>query len=391
MEVHAANPKDDEAAAFYALALLGNAAASPPDLTYARQKKAAALLESVGTRHPQHPGIAHYFIHAYDVPELAHLAVPAARAYSKIAPDVPHALHMPSHIFTRLGLWDDVIASNLASAGAAQKYAKTSGMTATWDQELHATDYLVYAYLQSAQDRRAGAVVERLRSVTRAEPPVLAAAFALAAAPARLALERHDWTAAAALTLPATNIPWDKYRWSESNIYYAVALGAARTGNLPRAKEHVAKLAAMHKEIAGKDKYAGIIDAQGRSASAWIAYAEGRADEATTLLRAAAELEESIEKHPVTPGAVLPARELLGDLLLAQQKPADALEAYQAALKQSPRRFNSIAGAMLAAERSGKLEDAKRFAGELLEIAAKAEVQRPELAEAKRIRSLPQP
>jgi tetratricopeptide (TPR) repeat protein len=224
-----------------------------------------------------------------------------------------------------------------------------------------------------------------VRSLSRAEPPVLAAAFALAAAPARFALERHDWTAAAALTLPATNIPWDKYRWSESSIYFAAALGAARSGNLPRAKEQVAKLDAMHKEIAGKDKYAGVIDAQSRAASAWIAQADGRAEDATSLLRAAAELEESLEKHPVTPGAVLPARELLGDLLLAQQKPADALDAYKAALKQSPRRFNSTAGAMFAAERSGNVEEAKRFARELLEITAHAEVQRPELAQAKRL------
>jgi hypothetical protein len=383
--LHAAYPRDHEAAAFYALSLLGSAAVSPADHGYVRQKKAAGLLDGIAASHPQHPGIAHYFIHAYDAPELAQLAVPAARAYAKIAPEVPHALHMPSHIFTRLGLWDDMIASNIASAEAARAYEKKSGMPGAWDQELHALDYMMYGYLQGAQDRRAGQVLERLTSVSRAEPPVIAAAYALAAAPARYALERHDWRAAAALALPATNIPWDKYRWSESNIYYASALGAARTGDLPRAKQQVALLDARYQELRGKDKYADLIEAQRRAAAAWIAQAEGRPDEAVTLLRSAAELEESLEKHPVTPGAVLPARELLGDLLLAQQKPADALKAYEATLVYSPGRFNSVAGAMRAAERSGDAAAAQRYARQLLALSAKADTERPEMAEAKRL------
>ena len=386
-ELHGKYPKDDEAAAFYALALLGSAAASPSDRTYGRQKKAAGLLDAVAAAHPQHPGIAHYFIHAYDAPELAHLALPAARAYAKIAPDVPHALHMPSHIFTRLGLWEDAIASNIASAETARAYAKQSGMAGAWDQELHALDYLMYGYLQGAQDRRAAQVLERLRGVTHAEPPVVAAAYALAAAPARYALERHDWRAATALVLPVTNIAWDKYRWSESTIYYAAALGAAQTGDLPRAIQHVATLESLYQELRGRDKYAGVIDAQRRAAAGWIAQADGRTDEAATLLRSAADLEESLEKHPVTPGAVLPARELLGDLLLVQQKPADALKAYQATLKHSPGRFNSVAGAMRAAERSGDSVAARRYARELLAMCAKADTERPDTTDAKRIAS----
>ncbi|MDO8678522.1 MAG: hypothetical protein Q7R30_08165 [Acidobacteriota bacterium] len=386
-EVHAAHPKDDEAAAFYALALLGSAAGLPSDRTFARQKKAAGLLDAVAAAQPRHPGIAHYFIHAYDAPELAHLALGAARSYAKIAPGVPHALHMPSHIFTRLGLWEDAILSNIASAESARTFATRSGMAGVWDQELHALDYLMYGYLQGAQDRRAAEVLERLRGVTRAEPPVIAAAYALAAGPARYALERRDWRAAAALALPATNIAWEQYRWSETNIYFAAALGAARTGDLPRAKQQVATLEARHREVNGKDKYAGLIEAQRRAAAAWIAQAEGRPDEAVTLLRSAADLEESIEKHPVTPGAVLPARELLGDLLLAQQQPAEALKAYQATLAHSPKRFNSVAGAMRAAERSGDGAAAGRYARDLLAMCAKADTERPEVSEARRIAS----
>ena len=386
-ELHAAYPKDDEAAAFYALALLGSAAVSTSDRTYARQKKAAGLLDAVAAAHPKHPGIAHYFIHAYDAPELALLALSAARAYAKIAPDVPHALHMPSHIFTRLGLWEDAIASNIASAETARAYATKSGMAGAWDQELHALDYLMYGYLQGAQDRRAAQVLERLSGITHAEPPVIAAAYALAAAPARYALERHDWRAAAALALPATNVAWDKYRWSESSIYYASALGAARTGDISRAKQQVATLEALYQELRGKDKYADVIEAQRRAAAAWIAQADGRTDEAETLLRSAADLEESMEKHPVTPGAVLPARELLGDLLLVQQKPADALKAYDATLTHSPRRFNSVAGAMRAAERSGDGAVARRYARELLALCANADTERPEVTEAKKIAS----
>ena len=227
------------------------------------------------------------------------------------------------------------------------------GCAARGTEELHALDYLVYAYLQGGQDRRAAAVLDRIRSVERAEPPSLVAAYALAAAPARYALERHDWRGAAALVLPAANIAWESYRWSESNVHFAVALGAARSGNLARARQEVAKLDSMYQELRGKDKYAGLIDAQRRAAAAWIAQAEGRPAEASGLLRSAADIEESIEKHPVTPGVVLPARELLGDLLLEQKRPAEALAAYEAALKRSPRRFNSVAGAMRAAERSG--------------------------------------
>jgi tetratricopeptide (TPR) repeat protein len=292
---------------------------------------------------------------------------------------------MPSHIFTRLGLWDDAIASNAASANAAMKYEASSGMPGVWDQELHALDYLVYAYLQGAQDRRAAVVLQRIAGVSRAEPPVQAAAYTLAASPVRYALERRDWKGAAALELPRANIRWESYRWSESNVYFAVALGAARSGDLPRARQEVARLAALYEEIRGRDKYAGLIEAQRRIASAWIAQAEGRFAEALTLHRSAADLEESIEKHPVTPGMVLPARELLGDLLLEQGRPAEALQAYEATLKHSPRRFNSIAGAMRAAERAGDGAAAVRHARELLALSAKADSPRAGITEARRI------
>jgi hypothetical protein len=378
-------PADDEGAAFYALALLGGAAVSPSDPTFQRQKKAAALLDGVAAKYPQHPGIAHYFIHAYDSPPLAQLALGSARTYARIAPGVPHALHMPSHIFTRLGLWQDMIASNEAAAKAGREYATATSMDAVWDQELHSLDYLIYGYLQGAQDREAARVLERVRSVSRAEPPSQASAYTLAASPARYALERHDWAAAARLTLPATNIKWENFRWSESNVYFAAGLGAARSGDIMRARQVVSALERLYREIEGKDKYAGLIEAQRRSVAAWIAQAEGRAEEAASLQRSAADLEESIEKHPVTPGAVLPARELLGDLLFAQNRPADALRAYQATLMHSPNRFNSVAGAMHAAERAGDVATAQRYARELIALSAKADSPRPDLADARKL------
>lgn len=384
-DLHKAFPDDDEAMAFYALALLGGAAASPTDPTYDRQRRAAALLDRIAAKYPAHPGIAHYFIHAYDSPELAHLAVPAARAYAKIAPGVPHALHMPSHIFTRLGLWDDAIQSNIASAEAGRAHAAKAGMKGVWDQELHALDYLMYGYLQSAQDKRAADVLARVSSATVVQPPVMAGAYTVAAAPARYVLERRDWKAAAALQMPPSNLNWQNFRWSESNIYYAQALGAARSGDLAAARAGVAKLEASYAEIRGKDKYADLIEAQRRVVAAWIAQAEGKPDEALSLARAAADLEESIEKHPVTPGMVLPARELLGDLLMVQQKPAEALTAYRSTLGHSPRRFHSIAGAMRAAERAGDGSAARTFAQQLLELTAKADSERPEIADAKRL------
>jgi hypothetical protein len=379
--LHAAYPDDDEAAAFYAIALQGTALKT--DKTYAAYKKSAAVLDRIAARHPSHPGVAHYYIHAYDTPELANLALNAARSYAKIAPDVPHALHMPSHIFTRLGLWQDSIVSNLASAKSARAFAVRVGMKGNWDQELHALDYLMYAYLQGAQDREAEKVLNQLRAVKQTNPAV-SAAYALAAAPARFMLERRQWAAAAALSRPPIALPWEKYRWSESNVYFAAALGAARTGQSDRARQQIALLQQYQHELTGKDVAgAALIDAQRRMASAWLARAEGNNDEATKLAREAADIEDGIDKHPVTPGAVLPARELFADLLLEVGQPAAALPEYERSLQNAPKRLLSLAGAARAAKLSGDGVKARQYYKQLVELTAQADTPRPEITEAK--------
>src|SRR5688572_26323434 len=316
-ELHAAHPADDEGAIFYALALIGTAQAS--DKTYANQKKAAALLNGVLPKHPRHPGVAHYLIHSFDSPPLAAMALDAARAYAKIAPASPHARHMPSHIFVRLGLWEDSIGSNLASAEAARAHvAKTNPGAMPFD-ELHALDYLVYAWLQRGEDDKARATIERVASTAKLDLPNFAAAYALAAIPGRFALERRAWAEAAAIEPRQPAIfPWDTIPYAEASVWYARGLGAARSGNLAVARDASAKLAALKATMVAKqDPYwPGQIEIQRLANDAWIARAAKRDEDALRLMRESADLEASTEKHPVTPGALLPSRELLGDLLL---------------------------------------------------------------------------
>lgn len=376
-------PEDREASVFYALAL--DATAPPTDKSYANQLKAAVILEKVFAEQPNHPGVAHYIIHSYDVAPLATRSLTAARSYSRIAPAVPHALHMPSHIFTRLGLWQESIDSNLASADAGKAYVAKQGGSHAWDQTLHAQDYLAYGYLQGGRDVAARRVVEEVGEYRKAEPESLAAAYALVAVPARYALERRSWTEAAALTMPAVTFPWARYPWAEAIVVYTHALGAARTGNVAAAEKDVERLAALRDALTqAKNTYwADQVEVQRRAASGFVARAKGNPNEALTLLRSAAELEGSMDKHPVTPAAVVPARELLGDLLLDLNRPADALKEYEATLVTEPNRFRSLYGAARAAERAGDAVRARTNYATLMSLCGNADTERSELREAK--------
>jgi len=380
-QVRLNNPQDDEAAIFYALSLLGTA--TPSDKTYANQRKAAELLNDVLPRAPDHPGVAHYLIHSLDYPSLAELALPAARAYARIAPSAPHALHMPSHIFTRLGLWGESIESNLASAAAARSQVASSHPGATAFDELHALDYLVYAYLQQGQDGKAAAIVKQLEGVDALDEAQFAAAYALAAIPSRYALERHAWTEAARLELRPASFPWPRFQSAEALVHFARAMGGARSGDLATARSALARLDAIRQRLVeAKDGYwADQVEIQRREAAGWIARAEGRDTQALDLLRAAAQLEDSTDKHPVTPGAVLPAREQLGVLLGELGRPAEALEAFEACLATAPGRLNSLRGAAQAAQETGDREKARDYLARIASLGDKSDGRRLELRE----------
>ncbi len=339
--VHEAHPDDVEAAAFHALTLLPTA--DPADKSHAVRRRAGAVAESVLARVPDHPGAHHYVIHAYDVPELAADAVRVAHAYSSVAPEVPHALHMPSHIFVRTGDWDGVIEWNRRSAEAA--LARPVGDSLS-NHYLHALDYLAYGYLQEGRDAEAREVAATLAAIRRPMQAQAAVPYALAAVPARLALERQDWKAAAALVprQPA-DYPWDRFPAMEALTHFAVALGAARVGDQPKAQRAIARLAELRTAAATATPYwAKQIEIQRLSAEAWLEFAAGRKDEALTAMRQAAELEATTDKSPITPGELLPASELLGDMLLELKRPKEALAAYQAALARSPGRRTALRG-----------------------------------------------
>jgi tetratricopeptide (TPR) repeat protein len=375
-QVQAHNPDDHEAAIFHALALL--ATAPPTDKTYANQKQAGAILEPLFAEEPEHPGMAHYIIHAYDYPPLAQRALDAARRYAKIAPDSPHALHMPSHIFTRLGLWQESIDSNLASVASAKKNHAPG-------DELHAKDYLIYAYLQTAQDHEARRALEALPSGRSDDPQYFAWLYAMGTSPARYAVERHDWDQAAALAVPPNRFPGGRWAWTEANLHFARALGLSHTGKTEAARMEVVKLASLRDTLDGiNDKYwADQVEMQREGAEAWITFAEGKSDEALRQMRSAADHEDSSDKHAVTPGAILPAREMLGDMLLELKHFAEALVAFESALGTAPNRFNSLSGAARAAKRAGDSEKAKTYYAKLLSICEHADGDRPELKEAR--------
>lgn len=368
-QLSAKYPEDTEAAIFFALALIGTAPAG--DKTYASQKQAAEILNRILREQPDHPGVAHYMIHSYDSPQLAILALPAARSYAKIAPASAHALHMPSHIFTRLGMWQDSIDSNLASAASARDYVARVLPGAASQDQLHAMDYLEYSYLQTSRDADAKRVVEEVAAVTKVDQEVFQAAYALAAIPARYALERRRWSEAAALRVQPAWFPWKQFGFAEAITHFAGALGAARSGNPSSARGAIEKLAAIQKALAQAPQdydWATQVEVQRLAASAWLAHAEGRNEPALRWMREAADLEDRADKHPVTPGPVLPARELLGELFMELDQPALALPEFETVLRSSPRRFNSTYGAARAAELTGDRRKAKERYSELLQL-----------------------
>jgi hypothetical protein len=384
-QVVAKNPDDNEAKIFYAMSLSGTQL--PSDKTYANLLKAANMLDPLFAKYPDHPGLAHYIIHAYDVPPLAPRALDAARAYAKIAPDAPHALHMPSHTFTRLGYWDESIETNTASAAAARK-AKSLG------DELHAYDYLTYALLQSGRDAEAKKVIETANAVAKSVPSTAlgqgnlpappgggVGSYALTAMPARFALERGQWAEATMLAeVPgaAPNV--------QAMTFFARGLGFARGGgDLARARAEVEKLnGALKAATAANQTYdAEQIEIQRRSVMAWIQFADGKQDAALAEMQQAAALQDKTEKSAVSPGPIAPARELYAEMLLQAQKLPEALAAFEASAKQEPRRFRGVYG---VAKTASLLKDprAAKYYAELMEIAAKADVPgRPELAEAR--------
>ena len=379
-------PDDHEATIFYALSLLGTA--PPSDATFANQKKAAGILNGLLPVEPNHPGITHYMIHSFDYPALARDALPAARAYAKIAPSSPHALHMPSHIFTRLGLWQESIDSNIASAEAGRKLVAMRHPGAASFDSLHALDYLEYAYLQIGDLAAARKVLEEAAAAKTFDEPSFAAGYAVAAVPARWALERRDWKFASELAPPAAKLPWERFAYASGSTDFAVAMGSARTGKLDAARAAVERLentrAALAKSpVPGPYDWAGQVESMRLAASAWVAFAEGKKEEAVKIARSAAELEEKVGKHPVTPGAILPARELLGDMLMELGRAPESLAEYEASLKEAPNRFNSLYSAARAAELAKKPDRAREYYAKLLQQCVEGS-PRPELAEARR-------
>ena len=362
-------PEDREAAIFYALAL--NVAADPNDKTYARQLKAAAVLEPIFAAQPDHPGAAHYLIHSYDYPPIAEKGLPAALRYAAIAPAAGHALHMPSHIFTRVGAWEESIETNRRSEGTARA-------NKTPDEILHAIDYQVYALLQLSRDAEARSAIER-GEAEAARYERNAGAYALAAGGARYAIERGDWAMAAQLK-PRPS----KFAYADAVVHFARALGAARSGDPEGARKDVAELERLRDQLAArKDAYwAGQVEVQRIGAQAWVELAQGKRAMALALMQQAADMEDASEKASVTPGYVVPERELLGEMLLELNQPAQALKEFETSAGHEPNRFRGIYGAALAAARTGDSAKARAYYGKLAKLAAKGD-PRPELQRAR--------
>jgi tetratricopeptide (TPR) repeat protein len=375
-------PDDMEAQTFYALAILAVGYATPNDTTLSKQLEAAGILEKLRAKNGNHPGITHYLIHSYDYPALAERGLPAAQVYASIAPWVPHALHMPSHIFTRLGMWEESVAANQASAEASRAYAKVRQREATESEELHALDYAVYSYLQEGEDDKAKEIVDFAATVRKTNPEMdFTSAYALVAIPARYALERNDWKAAAALAIP--NVPhWKSFPFMEATIEYAHALGRAHTGDLDGAQKAIARMQQLRDATkdAKFDYFKNHLDLQIRTASAWVACVRGKPEDAVTVLRKTADAEDILGKHPVSPGALVPVREQLGGLLLELGQAKEAQKEFEAELKIYPGRLRGLLGAAQSAEKAGDKESARRYYAKLAAQTAKAGNSRRELA-----------
>jgi tetratricopeptide (TPR) repeat protein len=377
-KLHAEYPADTEAAVLYAFALLSTAASHPPDKTYARQRKAGELLQTVFRSEPDHPGVAHYIIHAYDYPPLAPGGLEAARRYASLAPDSPHALHMPSHIFARLGLWDEVITTNRGVVTAARKHGIIG-------EALHGSDYQVFGHLQKNEDDLARAAIDtapKLSDVPRESTMFFAGLYASASMPARYAVERRQWAEAAQLPEPV-GFPGGRYSWADAAIYFARALGAARSGRIDQARRDVDTLGTLQQTLVTHQEtyWATQVEIQRRAAEAWVAFAEQRPDVALELARSAADLEDSTDKHPVTPGAIVPARDLLGQMLLELDRPREALAEFTKVLASEPNRFGALYGSAQSAERSGEMAKARELYAAVVHVAPKS--RRPEVQQAR--------
>lgn len=381
-------PDDDEARIFYALSLVANALAS--DKTFARQLKAGEILEPYFQSHPDHPGAAHYLIHAYDYTELVQRGLPAARRYASIAPSAPHALHMPAHIFTRLGLWEDSIVTNSASARAAKAELKSTSHTLGSYNAVHAMDYMVYAHLQLGQDAAARRLIEEAAAVERVDATNFAAAYGFAAMPARYALERRRWDEAAKLELLPKSLPWNQFPHAEAIVVYARALAKARQHDVPGARDEIARLQRLRDALATMKLAYWVqqTEIQIVAASAWLALAEDRKDDALGLMRQATEMEAATDKHPVTPGPLVPARELLGEMLLQVGQPARALAEFERLEQAEPNRLLPLYDAARAAEASGDSAKARAYYRKLLDLTAKRDTERPEIARARALLAL---
>lgn len=360
-------PDDMEAAVFYALSL--DASADPADKTFAKQKKAGAILNGLYSGHPNHPGIVHYIIHTYDYPELAQMALPAAKRYAAVAPSSAHALHMPSHIFTRLGLWDECIQSNNASVSSAQCYAGLAGIKGHWDEELHGLDYLVYAHLQKGENDSAQKLLQYVNDIHEVEPVNFKVAYAFASIPSRFVIENKLWKEASMLALRA-NFPWKKFPWQEGIVHFAKGLGFAHSNKIKDAHNELKELNMLYDTLViQKDSYkANQLQIQMNALAAWIKLKEGNKEDALRLMNEAAGMEDKTEKHPVTPCEVIPARELLADMLMELQQWNKALVAYEQDLVKHPNRLNGIRGAALAAEKSGQQQKADTYHKQLSHV-----------------------
>jgi tetratricopeptide (TPR) repeat protein len=382
-------PDDFETQAFYAYAVLAVGYATPNDMSLSKQLEAAAIFEKLWKQNANHPGVVHYLIHCYDYPALAQRGLPAAQSYASIAPWVPHALHMPSHIFTRLGMWDESITANEASAEASRAYAAMRHRAATEAEELHALDYLAYSYLQEARDTEAKKIVDLAAKVRKTNPELeFSAAYALAAIPTRYAFERNDWKSAATLTVP--NLPhWSSFPFMEALIEYGHALGRAHTGDLDGARKAIARMQQLRDATTDPkfDYFKNHLDLQMQAASAWVAAAEGKKTDAIEILRRAADAEDILGKHPVSPGAFVPVREQLGSLLLETGQSKEAQHEFEAALKIYPGRFRGLYGAARAAEQNGDKENASRYYAKLAGQTANATGSRDELNHVREFRA----
>ncbi len=375
---------DVETAVFYSLAVL--ATADLNDKSYTKQKKSGKILEKLFETNPNHPGIAHYIIHNYDSPELAHLALNTARKYAVIAPASAHAQHMPSHIFTRLGLWNESIKSNIDSANSAVCYAESVNPNANWVSEIHALDYLVYAYLQMGDNVRAQTEMNKMIEIKEVFPSDhFASAYALIAVPSRLAVENKDWELATELELPKTNLDWNKAPWPKAMLHFSRALGFTNKGNSTAAQKELDILIDLRERLnEAKNSYeSGQVTIQIESIKGWIEYSNGNTEKAIEYMKLASKLESETTKAAVTPGEIIPAEELLADLYMLTGKHKEALKSYELNLKGRPFRFNGLYGAAKAAQKLDNNELATYYFEKLIKVSEDVNSSRPELSEAK--------